>query len=197
MSPPPKKAKGQKSAGKVLLSVFVFCFLLFFGGGGADCRGVILTGYLEKGQTIAGVYYCTLLKILSSDQETAQYDLKSRPCTSSLISSCGWGIWVIMALKFCHIRPVRPILLQATFSYSQNLKKKNFGLEIWHYKCSHLRGGTMASNPICRVLQWRPLKSWKMRITSDGDYIEKSQKKKLSFYRNYFLVIIKTFRYPS
>ena len=41
-SPPPRKAKVQKSAGKVMVS--------FFG----DCRGVILTDYLAKGQTITG-----------------------------------------------------------------------------------------------------------------------------------------------
>ena len=51
-SPPPKNAKVQKSRGKVMLSVFW------------DCRGVILTDYLEEGRTITGAYYCTLLKKL-------------------------------------------------------------------------------------------------------------------------------------
>ncbi|XP_076066163.1 uncharacterized protein LOC143039801 [Oratosquilla oratoria] len=46
------KAKVQKSAGKVMLLVFW------------DCRGVILTDYLTKGQTIASAYYCTLLNKL-------------------------------------------------------------------------------------------------------------------------------------
>jgi hypothetical protein len=48
-SPPPKKAKVQTSTGKVMLSVFW------------DCRGVILTDYLTKGQTITATYYCSLL----------------------------------------------------------------------------------------------------------------------------------------
>ncbi|KAJ7341156.1 hypothetical protein JRQ81_004950 [Phrynocephalus forsythii] len=45
-SPPPKKAKVQKSAGKVMLSVFW------------DSHGVILTNYLPKGETLNSDYYC-------------------------------------------------------------------------------------------------------------------------------------------
>ncbi|XP_076044837.1 histone-lysine N-methyltransferase SETMAR-like [Oratosquilla oratoria] len=51
-SPPPKKAKVQKSAGKVMLSVIW------------NCCGVILTDYLAKSQTITSAYYCTLLNKL-------------------------------------------------------------------------------------------------------------------------------------
>lgn len=51
-SPPPKKAKVQKSAGKIMLSVFW------------DCRGVILTDYLTKGHTVTSTYYCNLLNKL-------------------------------------------------------------------------------------------------------------------------------------
>jgi len=48
-SPPPKKAKCFQSAGKVMLTVFW------------DERGVILTDYLPRGQTITGKYYSSLL----------------------------------------------------------------------------------------------------------------------------------------
>lgn len=48
-SPPPKKARVQPSAGKVMLSVFW------------DQSGIILTDYLEKGKTITGQYYSNLL----------------------------------------------------------------------------------------------------------------------------------------
>ena len=51
-SPPPKKARTQPSAGKVMLSVFW------------DQDGVILTDYLQKGHTITGQYYSTLLRKL-------------------------------------------------------------------------------------------------------------------------------------
>ena len=48
-SPPPKKARTEPSAGKVMLSVFW------------DQDGVILTDYLQKGHTITGQYYSNLL----------------------------------------------------------------------------------------------------------------------------------------
>lgn len=48
-SPRPKKFKTQKSAGKVLASIFW------------DKDGVLLTDYLQKGQTINAEYYCNLL----------------------------------------------------------------------------------------------------------------------------------------
>ena len=48
-SPPPKKAKTVPSAGKVMASVFW------------DADGILLTDYLQKGQTINGTYYASLL----------------------------------------------------------------------------------------------------------------------------------------
>ena len=45
----PKRPKTQKSAGKVMASVFW------------DARGIIYIDYLEKGRTITGVYYAALL----------------------------------------------------------------------------------------------------------------------------------------
>ena len=48
-SPPPKKAKTVLSAGKVMASVF------------SDADGILLKGYLQKGQKINGTYYASLL----------------------------------------------------------------------------------------------------------------------------------------
>lgn len=48
-SPRPKKFRVQKSAGKVLASVFW------------DSRGVIMVDYIEKGKSITGEYYSSLL----------------------------------------------------------------------------------------------------------------------------------------
>lgn len=48
-SPPPKKAKTVPSAGKVMASVFW------------DADGILLIDYLQKGQTINGTYYASLL----------------------------------------------------------------------------------------------------------------------------------------
>ena len=48
-SPPPKKARVTPSAGKVMATVFW------------DSEGIILTDFLEKGRTITGQYYSSLL----------------------------------------------------------------------------------------------------------------------------------------
>ena len=47
--PPPKKAKTVLSAGKVMASVFW------------DADGILLIDYLQKGQSINGTYYASLL----------------------------------------------------------------------------------------------------------------------------------------
>ena len=48
-SPPPKKAKTVPSAGKIMASLFW------------DADGILLIDYLQKGQTINGTYYTSLL----------------------------------------------------------------------------------------------------------------------------------------
>ena len=48
-SPPPKKARVQPSAGKVMLTVFW------------DQDGIVMTDFLEKGTTITGAHYASLL----------------------------------------------------------------------------------------------------------------------------------------
>ena len=50
--PPPKKARVQPSAGKVMLTVFW------------DQDGVVMTDFLAKGTTITGAYYASLLRKL-------------------------------------------------------------------------------------------------------------------------------------
>lgn len=54
-SPPPKKAKVVKSAGKVMASVFW------------DSKGILMVDYLPKGQTITGQYYSNLLHQLREE----------------------------------------------------------------------------------------------------------------------------------
>ena len=51
----PKKAKTVLSAGKVMATVFW------------DSQGIILVDYLEKGKTITGAYYATLLDRLKEE----------------------------------------------------------------------------------------------------------------------------------
>ncbi|UYV75970.1 hypothetical protein LAZ67_13001971 [Cordylochernes scorpioides] len=78
-SPPPKKAKTVPSAGKVMVSAFW------------DSEGVLLLDFLNKGQTITGNYYATLVKRLREaikkkreKRKVVQEDcLPSRQCSES------------------------------------------------------------------------------------------------------------------
>ena len=59
------KAKMVKSAGKVMATV------------SWDARGVIYIDYLEKGKTIIGAYYASLLHRLSEEIKKKRPDLKT------------------------------------------------------------------------------------------------------------------------
>jgi [histone H3]-lysine36 N-dimethyltransferase SETMAR len=60
----PKRGKTQRSAGKVMASVFW------------DVRGIIFIDYLEKGQTINNVYYIALLERLNNKIKKKRPHLK-------------------------------------------------------------------------------------------------------------------------
>lgn len=93
-SPPPKKAKTQPSAGKVMLTVFW------------DQDGVLLTDYLAKGHTITGQYYSQLLIRLREEIKGKRRGLLSKgvfllhdnaPAHSSVVAcqtarDCGYQI---------------------------------------------------------------------------------------------------------
>lgn len=66
--PAPKKAKTVSSAGKVMASVFW------------DSRGIILIDYLEKGKTITGAYYASLLDKLKTEIVTKRPHLRKKRC---------------------------------------------------------------------------------------------------------------------
>ena len=61
----PKRPKTQRSAGKVMASIFW------------DASGIIFIDYLEKGKTITGEYYCTLLDKLDEEIKKKRPHLKS------------------------------------------------------------------------------------------------------------------------
>ena len=61
-----KKAKTVKSASKVMATIF------------SDARGISYTDYLEKGQTITGAYYASLLHRLSEEIKKKRPDLKKK-----------------------------------------------------------------------------------------------------------------------
>lgn len=65
-SPPPKKFRVQKSAGKVMATVFW------------DSEGIIMVDYLEKGKTVSGEYYALLLGQLRDRLKEIRRDKLSR-----------------------------------------------------------------------------------------------------------------------
>lgn len=79
----PKRPKTQQSAGKVMASVFW------------DSQGIIMIDYLEKGRTITGAYYASLLDRLNKEIKTKRkhlvkkkilYHHDNAPAHSSLIA---------------------------------------------------------------------------------------------------------------
>lgn len=93
-SPPPKKARVQPSAGKVMLTVFW------------DERGVLLTDYLQAGTSITGRYYSNLLTKLRSEIKNKRKGMLTKgvlllhdnaPSHSSIVATqtaahCGYQI---------------------------------------------------------------------------------------------------------
>jgi hypothetical protein len=61
-----KRGKTQRSAGKVMASVFL------------DMRGIIFIDYLEKGQTINSDYYIALLERLTDEIKKKRPHLKKK-----------------------------------------------------------------------------------------------------------------------
>jgi hypothetical protein len=64
--PNPKRGRTQRSAGKVMASVFW------------DARGIMLIDYLEKGYTINSEYYIALLKQLNDEIKKKRPHLKKK-----------------------------------------------------------------------------------------------------------------------
>ncbi|UYV82266.1 hypothetical protein LAZ67_21001503 [Cordylochernes scorpioides] len=95
-SPPPKKAKAVPSAGKVMVSVFW------------DSEGVLLLDFLNKGQTITGHYYATLVKrlreaIRKREEESRPGRLFTIKTMLRVIGRCKpWLLFMILALNLYH-----------------------------------------------------------------------------------------------
>ena len=71
-----KKAKTVFSAGKVMATVFW------------DSHGVILIDYLQKGKTITGAYYTSLLDKLKAELAEKENSVSPRQGTISHLSGC-------------------------------------------------------------------------------------------------------------
>ena len=169
-SPLPKKAKTVPSAGKVMASVFW------------DADGILLIDYLQKGQTIDGTYYASLLTQLPEKIKIKRrgkltkgvlFHQDNAPVHKSVIAmaaihDCGF--------KLIEHPPYSPDLAPSDFHLFPKLKTAISGThfqsddDVIHAVDDFLNGqekdffksGTEA-------LKHR----WQKRIDTEGDYVEK------------------------
>ena len=113
----PKKAKTVKSAGKEMATVFW------------DVRVIIYTDYLEKGQTITGAYYESLLHRLSEEIMKKRPHIKKKKILfhkdNARVHTCAVSMAKIMELKFELLQypPFSRDLVSSDFFLFSNLKK--------------------------------------------------------------------------
>ena len=119
----PKKAKTVPSAGKIMATVFW------------DSQGIILIDYLEKGKTITGAYYSSLLDRLKTELLEKRPRLAHKNVlfhqqyTSSRFSSCGRKInGNRVPTRFTS--PCSPDLAPSDYYLFPNLKKWLAGKKI-------------------------------------------------------------------
>ena len=69
-----------------------------------DARGIIYTDYLEKGQTITGAYYASLLHRLSDEIKKKSPYLKKKKILfhqdNARVHTCAVSMTKVMELKF-------------------------------------------------------------------------------------------------
>ena len=112
----PKKTKKLKSAGKVMATVFW------------DANGIFYTDYLEKGQTITGAYYVSLLHQLREEIKKKRPHLKRKKILfhqdNAQVHTCTVSMAKIMELKFELLQhlPYSPDLAPSDFFYFQTWK---------------------------------------------------------------------------
>lgn len=113
----PKKAKTVKSAGKVMATVFW------------DAQGIIFIDYLQKGKTITGAYYASLLDKLSKEIEEKRPHLKKKKILfhqdNAPVHTCKVSAAKMAELKFEILPhpPYSPDLAPSDFFLFPNLKK--------------------------------------------------------------------------
>lgn len=168
--PVPKKAKTVRSAGKVMASVFW------------DAKGILFIDYLEKGKTINGPYYASLLDQLKQKIQEKRPGLVKKkilfhqdnaPCHKSVIA-----MEKINELGFELVphAPYSPDLAPSDFSLFPNLKKFHAGKK--YGSDSEVIAATNAYFDELDEKDYRDgIKGlehrWTKCIQLEGDYVEK------------------------
>lgn len=163
-----KKAKVQKPAEKVMLPVFWDYHLNRLPRDGSDHHWWVLLHTTEQ------TTWC-------SGQDTTRYGQQRRSFFFSIMHPLTY-LQVLLrnhsdvVLKFCHIRPISLILLQATFYCLQNLKNHCIFGDLTTQMTS-LRWLNNGLNEICKFYNdvLRKVEKRKEKcIDLNGDYVEKS-----------------------
>lgn len=112
-----ERARTVKSAGKVMATVFW------------DARGIIFIDYLEKGKTITGEYYASLLDRLSEEIKEKRRHLARKKILfhqdNARVHTCAVAMAKIAELKFELLQhpPYSPDLAPSDYFLFPNLKK--------------------------------------------------------------------------
>ena len=168
-SPRPKKFHVQKSAGKVLASIF------------RDQDGILLIDFLPKGQTINAEYYSSLLvqlKDILNEKRWGKFTKGSCPCTTipwftgHLQPKRNWPIWASNVLI---THPILRIWPRRTTTCSLDWKS-NWKVAIFHPTRRSLlpwRPGWMDNLLNCFLSGLQKLEQRaKKRIELRGEYAE-------------------------
>lgn len=166
----PKKAKTVLSAGKVMATVFW------------DARGIILIDYLEKGKTITGTYYASLLdQLIEKIKEKRPHMTKKKvlflqdnaPSHTSAVATAK-----LVQLKFEMVPhpPYSPDLSPSDYFLFPNMKKwlggKRFTSNSEIIEAVNSYFEDFDSSYFLQGMQMIETR-WTKCITLKGDYVEK------------------------
>lgn len=166
----PKKAKSVLSANKVMASVFW------------DAKGIIFIDYLEKGRSITGEYYASLLQRLSDEIKKKRPHLARKKVLfhhdNAPVHSCVVAMAKIHELKFEMLPhpPYSPDLAPSDYHLFPNLKK-HLGGQRFHRNDEVIEAVNSYFEELDESYYSNGIKKLEHRydkcITLLGDYVEK------------------------
>ena len=169
-SPPPKKARVTPSAGKVMATVFW------------DSEGILLTDFLEKGRTVTGDYYSSLLVQLRENIKSKRpgkltkgvlFHQDNAPPHKAAVSmatihQCGFEI--------VPHPPYSPDLAPSDFHLFPNLKN-HIGVKRYSTDDDVMEAVEGYFGSLSKTVFWEGINKlqyrWEKCVRLGGDYVEK------------------------